>query len=253
MIDCQHLEFVEALHQQRISQAQKIFGPKVIQLILCFALYLLGMKRNLIAGTLEMQADTVKTFLKRIYKTGLSALEDRRSKQSPFLPPAEATTGKCLLIFQKEELVIDFGKTFPELKIPKNNKLQIRTVLLTLLNNNFLSINQVAKVDSISSTHIRNLANQINSGDVLGLVDKRQGPKQDLFFKSNIKAEIIQQCVANIISGKSASSEKIVKDIQNRCKLTLSARSVRYHIQKLGLKYIDKTLLEIIAAAKKNS
>jgi hypothetical protein len=62
---------------------------------------------------------------------------------------------------------------------------------------------------------------------------------------------MIQQYIANLVSKKRTSSQVLSEDIKERCNLDLSSRTIRLHIDKLGLSKIKKTLPELIDSLKK--
>ena len=103
-------------------------------------------------------------------------------------------------------------------------------------------------------THCRELARKLASRDVDEvLVDKRQGLKQDYLFTPEVKSELIQQFALNAVSGRPTSSRAIAEDLEKRCSIELSPRSVRLHLGKLGLSRIADSLPELIALGKKTS
>jgi PIN domain nuclease of toxin-antitoxin system len=93
----------------------------------------------------------------------------------------------------------------------------------------------------------------LNDEDIPALLDKRQGQKHDYQVTPEVKAEIIQQYVARIVTGRSASSDGITEVVNEQTQKELSPRTVRWHIQKLGLQSIKKTLPKLLDALKKNS
>ena len=126
--------------------------------------------------------------------------------------------------------------------------------MLSLLNADLLSITEVATVLELSSSHSRELAGKLSNSDVIdALVDKRQGQKQDYRVGPEIKAEIIQQFVARTVTELSTSSDELAKAISENSETSLSPRTVRWHIEKLGLDKIKKSLPELVNALKKTS
>ncbi len=83
------------------------------------------------------------------------------------------------------------------------------------------------------------------------LVGKRRGQKQDYLVGAEPKAEIIQQLAARAITGKSTSSDVLAEVVNERTQAGLSARTVRWHIQKLGLTHIKKTFPQLVETLKK--
>lgn len=250
MINCQTISFSQKLQQQRIAQAQRILGTKVIGHLICFALYLLGVSRKSISILTNTPPGTIRSKVRAILSSGLAALEDRRSRSSTFLPPQEKEI-KASIYTEEQSIVVDFG-TGTQLKIPGQNTLQTRVILLTMLQSNLLGSRDISEVLGFSTVHTGNLAKKLHTGDITALIDKRQGQKQEYLFTSDIKAELIQQFVLDIVTSGRSSGKLLAKQLQKRCKLTLSERSIRYHIEKLGLSKIKKSLPQLIGGTKKN-
>ena len=85
------------------------------------------------------------------------------------------------------------------------------------------------------------------------LLDDRQGQIQDYVFTPETKAEVIQQFSVNAAVKTKTSSKALAEDIKARCDLDLSPRTIRLHIEKLGLSKIRQTLPKLIETFKKNS
>ena len=251
MLNCQSLKFSSELSEQRIALANRILGAKVVKRIIVFALYLLGARRRHIAELLKIPHDTLKSCINRVIQYGITTLEDRRQKTSPFLPPKVTLHHKPSVIVEGEKVIIDFGVTNSTLSIPVSNTLQIKTILLTILNNGLITTQKAAEVLDCSTVHTARLSHALKKGDVYALIDKRQGQKQDYLFLPEIKAELIQQFTANAICGKPTSSSAISKQINKQCNLHFSDRSVRLQIQKLGLPKIAKSLPALVNTLKK--
>lgn len=256
MIDCRDLTFSSELSKKRIAQAQKIFGTRVIKYILCFALYLLGVSRKAIANATDISPETLKTLLRKLYKEGLSAFEDRRQSSASFLPlPAPVKIHEVTeisLYKQDQSLVVDFGIQDRKLTIPRGNTLQVRTVLLTMLNSQFLSKEKVASFLELTIVHTGNLARKLHNEDVSALVEKRQGQQQDYRVGPEVKAELIQQFAVNVVSQGRTSGKQIAENLRERCNLEVPERTVRHHVAKLGLPIIKESLPKMLVEVKKN-
>jgi hypothetical protein len=250
MINCQKILFSQKLQEQRITQAQRILGIKVVKNFICFALYLLGIDRKSISDLLDTPSGTVRSIIRAILHDGLPALEDRRSHSSSFLPLQEKEM-KIDIHIKKQSVIIDFGAA-KQLKIPRQNTLQIKVILFTLLQNRLLRTSDVSVVLGLSTVHTLNLTRKLYTNDIIVLIDKRRGQKQGYRFTPDVKAELIQQFVLDIITSGKSSSKLLAKHLLKRCKLTLSERSIRDNISKLGLSRIKKSLPQLIAKLKKN-
>ncbi len=250
MIDCQTIPFSEELQQQRMAQAQTILGNRVVKHIMCFVLYLFGVDRKSISDLLRTPPGTIRSIIRAILHDGLPALEDRRKSSSTFLPLPEKIL-KVTVRTGEQSVIIDFGDA-GELTIPRQNTLQVKVILLTLLANNLITTREVAAVLGFSTVHTLNLANQLQADDVIALIDKRQGQQQEYRFTPEVKAELIQQFVLDIVSIGKSSGKLLANHLQERCALVLSERSIRDHINKLGLSGIKKSLPHLLSALKKN-
>jgi len=253
LIDCRNLPFSDHLAQDRMQRAQQFLGEKVVQRIQCFSLYLLGVNRRAIGQSLRIPAETAKSIIKSVTKSGLFALEDRRHRTSTFLPPSPPPAVPITLQVEKEHIVVDFGVEGRQLEIPRQNVLQVRTVLLSMLNSGLLSKRQVADVIGLTPAYTATLADRLEREGISSLIDKRQGQKSDYRITPEVKAELIQQFTADIISRGKTSGDSISEELQARCQITIPARTVRYHLTRMGLMGIKHSLPELIATAKKNS
>jgi len=252
-IDCQDLSFSAALSKNRIDRAVGALGVGVIRRLLCFALYLLGLNRMDIGRSLGLPAETVKSVIKTLLRDGLSALHDRR-RQSPTLTPPPCPQLPPVVLTQEQDVVVlDLGGQDRLLKLDQNDPLQLRIVLLSLLNSGLLTAQQVAEAIGLSGARTKSLAQQLLDDGALSLIDRRQGQKQDYRVTAEIKAEIIQQFTVDIITAGQTSGTKISEELNQRCRITLPARTVRHHLGKLGLPKIKHSLPELVSALKKNS
>ena len=147
---------------------------------------------------------------------------------------------------------MDFGTT-ARLQIPVGNTIQTRVVLLTMLNSKLLSTREVAALLGLSKVHTANLARRLEAEDVAALIDRREGQKQEYRFTEEAKAELIQQFMLDLVAGGRVSGKSLSEHLQQRCELSLSERSIRDQLGKLGLSRIKKSLPELLAEIKKNS
>jgi len=137
--------------------------------------------------------------------------------------------------------------------IPKSNPIQKRVVLLSLANNRLLERSTVADALGLSIDRTGKLARTLEQEDVKGILDQRQGQRQDYRFTPQIKAELIQQFVIEAVDQHPTGGEQLAKKIEERCQLSLSPRSILSHLSRLGLSSIKDSLPEHLAAVKKNS
>ena len=251
MINYPHdITFIDRHASKRIQKAQALLGISVVNRILAFALFLFGAKREDIARYLNMPFGTFLSFLNRIGRCGLPAFEDQRKQ--PSQPKEKEKTDAISIDVYDQNLRIHLGVESTTLKIPQRNRLHCRTVLLTFLDSGLLSVNQTAQALELSCKQTANLRRELLNNDINSLVDKRKGQLMDYEFSPKIKSELIQQYVLNVTSGNSISSSRLSSDLKKRCNYNLVPRSIRLHVNKLGLPDIRKSLPELLNQCKKN-
>ena len=239
--------------QKRMEQANMALGPTAVTRVISLALYFLGANLRELAAFVETPLDTIKTLAKRTLRDGLPALEDRRRKRSDFLPISEMQRPfSWKLLLEKDAFVVvpDSGK---RIELLRRNPAQCRTVLLTLLDANLLDIEDVSRAIGLSPERTRKLRTALVKEDVEALLDRRRGQQRDYLFTSEVKSELVQQFVINALSGWPTSGRAISKDLRRRCDIQVSERSVRQHLNKLGLSMIADSLPELLEAQKKTS
>jgi len=255
MIDYHNLNFSYHYSDQRISLANKVIGEKNVKKIFALSLYLNGASRNSIANSLGISYDTFKSFTDRIEREGLSALFDRRKKHQA-LPKIEEKAvlqkQKIQAYFQDDYLYINLESSDNLFKISSNNSMQIKTILLTFLDNKLISRKTVSELLDYSPAHIQRLYQKLQNDDVSLFIDQRQGQQKNYKCDPEILTELFQQFIANLTTGRSVSSQKISEDLKERCNISLPSRTIRYHLEKSGLSKIKKTLPGLLDHLKKN-
>jgi hypothetical protein len=255
-MNCQNIVFSPQQSQKRIDKALRVLPLKVLKRILSFSLYMFGAKMNAIGSLMEMSEESVKTTNGRIMKDGLSAFRDRREStdtyRSELSPPPRELQASVLI--KDDNYVIVFENMNQQLVIPRNNHVHIRTVLLSLLQAKLLTVHMVSSVLDITPAHCRELSGKLANHDVTeALIDKRKGQKQDFMVDSEVKAELIQNFAARAICEYSTSSQVLTEIVNDHQKTTISPRTIRWHMNKLGLTKIKKTLPDLVKTLKKKS
>jgi len=245
------LPLSEDKSKRRIDIAVQTLGAGVMRNLLGFALFLLGADRKMIATQLGMPQGTLLSLLTKIGRNGLPALEDRRQKKSEFLAHGKPQIHDATVELNTDELIVNMGHDDIIIRIPAQNSLQIKVFLLTLQNNGLLKSSTVASIINYTTIHCNKLSRQLMTNDIQSLIDKRVGHKDDYRVGPEEKAEIVQQFTARIISGHKASSGVLAKVVEEETGTAMSSRTIRHHINKMGLKNIKKTLPELMNTLKK--
>lgn len=246
------LSFSATHAAKRLQKAYRGLGVSVVHRIIGFALFLLGANRQQIAQYLGMPFGTFLSFLTRVEKHGLVGLEDRRSSSAGRQTRVVSPQGWSVRALGKHiEMPLDSEHN--SIEIPQANALQSKVVLLTLLQNRFLSAQQVSEALGLSQRHTRALSARLYQQDAAALIDQRKGQLSDYRFTAEVKAELVQQFTAHAICGQRTSSRYLSEELERRCELHLSDRTIRFHIKKMGLSTLAKSLPKLVAALKKNS
>ncbi|MFQ5738735.1 MAG: hypothetical protein ACE5JX_06945 [Acidobacteriota bacterium] len=247
--DLNDLTFSETHSKKRLAKACQILGRSVVLRIIGFALFLQGAKREDIAQRLKIPVGTFLSLLTRIHRTGFDAFQDQRSARVSSPPPVH---GKQKTSLRKEYdwICVDFGDE-RSIRMPVKDSHQCRVVLLNLLESGLLSSSQVSQALGISARQTRWLHKKFKEQGALSIVDQRRGQRKEYRFTPEVKAEMIQQFVLNVLTGKSASGQQLALELRRRCELELAPRTIRLHLGKLGLPEIKGSLPALIEEVKK--
>jgi biotin operon repressor len=155
---------------------------------------------------------------------------------------------------KKNDCVIKFGESGYQLQIPQSHRIHLRSVLLTLLQAGLLSVQSVSSVLGISRAHCRQLSKKLTQNGVTQtLIDKRKGQKQDFRVDLSIKSELIKHFAARAVTGHSISSQALTQVINNSLNISVASRTIRWHMNKMGLTKIKKALPELAETLKKTA
>ena len=255
MSNClEDIRFSQHVANKRLQYACELLGTNIVNRIIGFALFLLGGDRKGIANYLGFSYSTYLSFLTRINRCGLSAFQDQRRITLTHERNIERPQ-KVTLRIDDENVFLMLDGTSVEnrvLSIPCGNPMQKKIILLSFYHSGLLSLKEISPVIGMSERHIRHLTENLYSGDVYSLIDKRRGQVKDYRFTPEIKSELVQQYTAHAMTGKSTSSQVLAKQIHRRCHVQLSDRSIRLHVKKLGLWRIVKSLPMLVDKLKKN-
>ena len=86
-MNCKALSFSPKLSDQRLKQAEALFGRKIVSKLLAYTLFLLGVNRSAISSNLNIPQGSIRSLILAIKNRGLAGFEDQRTKTSSFKPP----------------------------------------------------------------------------------------------------------------------------------------------------------------------
>ena len=246
------LEFSAEKAEHRSGHAMEVLGEKVVLRLLAFGVFLLGAERKEIASGLAIPLGTLLSLLTRVGKVGLPAFEDRRRRHAEFRPTLEAPAPALTVAMEDGYIVI--GPDQPgQLRMPVRDAFQARVILLSLVNGGALTTRAAAEMLGYTAAHVRTLCRKLEAEGAGSLLDRRRGQKQDYRITPEVKSELVVQAAAHAMTGQSVSSAAVVASLNERKRWELSERTVRLHMQKLGLAKIVTALPALVGQIKKGS
>lgn len=247
-IDSSSIVFSTARSRNRLEKAVAVVGEKAVKRILGLALFLLGANRKNISEMLDMPIGTFFTFLTRFHKDGMEVFSTKRNALKSTVSKAESEmTNERHAVLNTLKIL----KKAEELK--QINPLQHKVLVLSFLNWDMLSAKDASKLLCLSQQYTSKLGHKLAANDIEVLFDKRQGQQQDYQFSEAVKAELIQQFAFNVITGNNAGSTQLCQQVNKACETSVSDRSVRLYMNKLGLNKIKQSLFDMVAESKKNT
>jgi len=242
---------------KRIKKALLILPELVLKKMLFFSLYLLGARIGAIASLVGMPEESGKTVIKRISKGGLPALGDRRQSAKAYeyqLPHPTIQSQQVSVITEGDSCLITLFDSDQQIKILRKHRVHLRSVILTLLQAGLISDQIASSALGITAAHCLDLSEKLLNEDVAEvLLDKRKGQTTDLLVDPQVKAELVQQFAARSIAGYSVSGKALAEAINANLQIAISDRAVRWHMKKLGLMEIKKSLPKLVKSLKKTS
>ena len=236
---------------QRQKKAELILGKKMISRIIGFAMFLLGAERKEIAAHVGISFNTFLSFLTRTNNVGIDGFRDRRESAAPVLVQAKRVSIETRPL--EGGLALCLGDGGQEISLNDANCAQKKVLLLTFTANGLLSTREAAKLLGYTEAYVRDLVQKLSEGDVQAVLDKRTGQRSDYRVTEAAKGELIAQWAVNAVTGQATSSPALSKDLQKRCSLEISARTVRHHLKKLGITEMADKVNTLARAVKKGS
>lgn len=246
------ISFSLSISSKRIQSAYRLLGVKTVNRIIGIALFLLGGNREKISNFLNIPKGTFLSFLTRFQREGITALKDQREK--PDKPEVLQAFPKNLeIVYGERKIAIQVSPHKNRLEIDPPNGLQFKTLMLSFMSSGFLSAKEVSEQLGISERRVRDLNKNLRAYDIEALIDKRRGQQKEYAFTEDIKAEIIQQFVMNLVNRRPTASRQITEQVNETCHTSVSARAMRQHLTKLGLPKIKESLPKLLEGEKKTS
>ncbi len=252
MLDCRNLDFSPKLSAARIEAANAVFGEPVLRRIVAFALFILGANRAWIADALGMPPGTVRSLIRRLLGTGIEGFVDLRRKAAREVTVRQEDLVPALTVrlpLENDALVICGG----QLELPKDNPIQRKVVLLSLIGEGLLSAEVVAPALGLSVSHVRRLHRDLMASDVEAVLDKRRGQLRDYRVGPELKGQMIVQFVLELAECGKASGTAVARRLGLHYDEHLPERTVRHHLNRMGLTSVRELLTAGLQDVKRGS
>lgn len=252
MLDCRNLDFSPTRAAERFEAAETVFGKAVLRRIVAFALFILGVNRARISEVLDMPPGTVRSLIRRLLRTGVDGFVDRRRRAAPEVPVRQEEpqpASKVSLLPQGGTLNVSGG----QLRLPVYNPIQRKVVLLSLIGEGMLSVEDVAPLLELSPSRVRRLHRDLMAGDVEAILDKRRGQLQDYRIGPDLKGQMIVQYVLELAECGRVSGAAVARRLGLHCDEQVSERTIRHHLNRMGLTQVKELLITGLRAIKGGS
>jgi hypothetical protein len=181
---------------------------------------------------------------------GFRAITDRRRPDN-IIHPVVSSPKPGTVEEVETNLCITMGDGH-QVTVSRRNMLQCKVIILTLMNSGIVTISDASEVLGLSTRRTRSLGNLLDHDDCDAIFDKRRGQQRDYRFTPEVKAALVSQFVAHIVTNRSTSSAAIADELKKiECSRHMSDRSIREHIAKMGLRTVGRLLPQLIQELKK--
>ena len=233
-MDCPQLpdEQSTANASKRLNGAAKVLGKDVLVRFLIYALYVLGFKRETLAGMFGYKLSGVKSIIDRISEYGLDGLIDQRRsiKEPEKLKPEISLTDREAAVIIPEPISIS---------VKRDDLLARKVIAVCLVETGAISSAEGAEFLGYTPQAFSRLMKRYREKGSADLLDKRKGQQHDYKVDLDVKSEILYQFLK--LSGQNISfSSKDIHRAVNEAfpEKQISERTVRYHLTLLGFSQV---------------
>jgi len=234
----------ENLSQKRITRAINTLGEGVVIRILAFASYLMGWSYEDIARNYGYSIPGLKSLLQQVLLQGVERFVDQRRKdawQSPYVEPPAV---KCQVDLEQRDdgMVVNIEKA--SLFIKEEDTLARKTLAILLVDSGVLTQKEAAELTGTKPLAVSKNYQAFKAEGAAGLVDKREGQKQEYRFTPQVKGELIRGYSLKALENISPSSSVLAQHLSEVFGQPFSRRSVSYHLDQTGLNLVGPRIVE---------
>ena len=244
--------------QSRLAAAESALGKRTVERIFAFSSYLLGAQLDDIAGVFNYTVPGLNSFIKRLYNQGPEAFS-RTQGPAHALPAHLPELGAVAPLPVAKALEVEIGDNVINLKLKVPTTIQIpfeptqqsdQVFVLKCQSAGLLSIQQAAASLNKTPNQIQHMRLKMKTEEGADLfTDQRRGQVKPYKFTEQVHSELLYYLFEDLLEFRSISSIRIHEKLEQALALGISDRTVRAHLDALGLRDIKERLLQLV---KKN-
>lgn len=234
----------ESLSQKRITRAVNTLGKGVVFRILAFASYLMGWSYKDIARSFGYSVPGLKSLVQQVLSQGVERFVDQRRKDAwqPPLVESPAEKGEVSLEKKDDGVVVHIQKV--SLFIREEDTLSRKTLAMLLIDSGVMTQKKAAEITGTKPLAVSKNFQAFKAEGAAGLVDKREGQKQDYRFSPEVKGELIYGYSMKALENIRPSSSILARHLSSVFGRPFSRRSVSYHLGQTGLNLVGPKIVE---------
>jgi hypothetical protein len=243
---CQLTDFKRSnnLSQKRIERATNTLGKGVVYRLLAFASYLLGWSYEDVARSYGYSVPGLKSLVKQVFSKGLERFVDQRRKDVWLPPSVEPLPEKAEVHLEKRDDVIIVHMNATSLVIRAEDNLARKILAMILVDSGVMTQKAAAEITGTMPLAVSKNFQTFKTTGAVGLIDKREGQKQDYKFSPEVKGELIYGYSMKALENIRPTSSMLAQYLSNAFGQPFSRRSVSHHLEQIGLNLVGQRMVD---------
>jgi len=244
--------------KNRTEKAINILGIDVVNRIYSFVLYSLGYSYENIAEIIGCSKPGVKRIINEVFNNGVHGFLDKRKKTTnnqissivKRKGDVHDNTIECT-IYDSKYLNFQMLGNF-NFKIKKDDTLSKKIITLLLFESGIISQQKAANIIDCHRNTISSSVEKLRLEGAKGLFDGRLGQQKDYKFSNNVKIEIVNSFIQDIMEEKIPSKTTISNRLNDKLPEKYSTSAVALHLKKIGFTDNKNDLIKSIITQVNN-
>lgn len=234
----------ENLSQKRTARAVNTLGEGVVIRILAFASYLMGWSYEDIVRNFGYSVPGLKSLVQQVLSQGVERFVDQRRKDAWQPPSVEFPVEKDKVELEKKDdgMLVHIEKA--SLFLREEDALARKTLAVLLVDSGVLTQKEAAKIIGTKPLAVSKNFQVFKAEGAAGLVDKREGQKQEYRFTPQVKGELIHGYSMKALENIRPSSSILAQHLSAVFGRPFSRRSISYHLGQTGLNLVGPRIVE---------